>query len=101
MQSFSDAPGGISEELREVQISGGAEYWYAETFAARLGYFYEHATNGGRKYITLGAGVRYNIFSFDISYLVPTTKISTNPLANTVRIQLTIDLTPGRGNSEE
>lgn len=101
LQSFSDAPGGISEELREVQISGGAEYWYAETFAARLGYFYEHATKGGRKYITLGAGVRYNIFSFDISYLVPTTKISTNPLANTVRIQLTIDLTPGRGNSEE
>ena len=94
LQSFGDAPGGLSEELQEVQISAGAEYWYAETFAARLGYFYEHESKGGRKYITVGAGVRYNIFSFDISYLIPTTKISTNPLANTVRIQLTVDLTP-------
>ena len=94
LRSFSDAPGGVSEELREIQISLGAEYWYAETFAARLGYFYEHETKGGRKYITVGAGVRYNIFSFDISYLIPTTKITSNPLANTVRIQLSIDLTP-------
>lgn len=94
LQSFGDAPGGLSEELQEVQISAGAEYWYAETFAARLGYFYEHESKGGRKYITVGAGVRYNVFSFDISYLIPTTKISTNPLANTVRIQLTMDLTP-------
>ena len=94
LRSFSDAPGGFSEELQEVQVSVGAEYWYAETFAARMGYFYEHESKGGRKYLTIGAGVRYNIFSFDISYLIPTTKISTNPLANTVRIQLTVDLTP-------
>ena len=72
----------------------GAESLKDETFAARLGYFYEHESKGGRKYITVGAGVRYNVFSFDISYLIPTTKISTNPLANTVRIQLTMDLTP-------
>jgi len=96
LMSFYDAPGGMSEEFRELQFSAGAEYWYAETFAVRGGYFYEHATKGGRKYITVGAGVRYNIFSFDLSYIIPTTKISTHPLSNTVRIQLTVDLTPGR-----
>ena len=92
IQSFYDAPGGMGEELRELQLSVGAEYWYAETFAVRAGYFYEHATKGGRKYITLGGGLRYNIFSFDLSYLIPTTKISTNPLAHTVRLQLSVDL---------
>lgn len=96
LMSFNDAPGGMSEELREIQISTGAEYWYANTFAVRAGYFYEHETKGGRQYITFGAGVKYNLFTFDVSYLVPTTKISTNPLSNTVRIQLTVDLTPGR-----
>ncbi len=95
-QSFGDAPGGIGEEMREIQLSAGAEYWYANTFAIRAGYFYEHETKGGRQYITLGAGVKYNIFSFDMSYIVPTTKISTHPLAHTVRIQLSVDLTPGR-----
>lgn len=94
LRSFTDAPGGASEEFREIQISAGAEYWYAETFAARLGYFYEHETKGGRKYLTVGAGVRFKVFSLDISYLIPTTKITTNPLANTVRIQLSMDLTP-------
>lgn len=95
-QSFGDAPGGIGEEMREIQLSAGAEYWYANTFAIRAGYFYEHETKGGRQYITLGAGVKYNIFSFDMSYIVPTTKISTHPLSHTVRIQLSVDLTPGR-----
>ena len=101
LQSFGDAPGGISEELREVQLSIGGEYWYAETFAARLGYFYEHETKGGRKYLTIGAGMRYNMFSFDISYLIPTTRISTNPLANTLRIQLSVDLTPSKEKTNE
>ena len=96
LQSFNDAPGGMNEELREIQISTGAEYWYANTFAVRAGYFYEHETKGGRQYITLGAGVKYNLFTFDMSYIVPTTKISTHPLSHTVRIQLSVDLTPGR-----
>ena len=94
LQSFGDAPGGISEELQEVQISGGAEYWYAETFAVRAGYFYEHANKGGRQYATVGFGLRYNIFLFDFAYLVPTAKLSTNPLSNTIRITLTVNLTP-------
>jgi hypothetical protein len=94
LQSFSDAPGGFSEEMQEVQLSVGAEYWYAETFAARAGYFFEHANKGGRQYATVGFGLRYNIFAFDLSYLIPTTKISTSPLANTIRIGLTLELKP-------
>lgn len=94
LQSFYDAPGGMSEELQEVQISTGAEYWYAETFAARIGYFYEHANKGGRQYATIGVGLRYSHFSGDFAYLIPTTVISTNPLANTMRISIGFDLKP-------
>ena len=94
LQSFGDAPGGFSEELQELQLSVGAEYWYAETFAARAGYFYEHANKGGRQYATVGVGLRYNVFNFDLSYLIPTTKISTSPLANTIRIGITMDMKP-------
>ena len=101
LQSFADAPGGMSEELHEVQMSVGAEYWYAETFAARMGYFYEHATKGGRQYLTIGAGMRYNVFAFDISYLVPTTRISTNPLAHTLRIQLSVNFKPTKQEGGE
>lgn len=95
-QSFFDAPGGFAEEMQELQISAGAEYWYANTVAARLGYFYEHENKGGRRYATVGLGVRYSIFSFDFSYLIPTTKITTSPLANTVRMTIGIDLKPTR-----
>ena len=93
-QSFSDAPGGMSEELQEIQLSAGAEYWYEEFLAVRAGYFYEHVNKGGRQYATVGIGLRYNIFSFDFSYLIPTTKLSTNPLSNTIRIQLSMDIKP-------
>ena len=94
LQSFGDAPGGLSEELTELQLSAGAEYWYAETFAVRAGYFFEHKNKGGRQYATVGFGLRYNVFSFDFSYLVPTAKLSTNPLSNTIRITLSMDLMP-------
>lgn len=90
-QSFYDAPGGFKEEMQEIQISVGAEYWYSEMFAARIGYFYENPHKGGRQYVSLGAGIRYNIFGFDLSYIIPTTKISNNPLTNTVRISLSVD----------
>lgn len=92
IQSFYDAPGGIREELQEISISFGAEYWYAETFAARCGYFWEHNNKGGRQYITTGIGVRYQKFVFDFSYLIPTTKFNDSPLANTIRISLTMNL---------
>ena len=92
IQSFYDAPGGMDEELREISLSAGAEYWYASTFAARLGYFYEHKTKGGRQYLTAGVGLKYKSMDIDLSYLLPTTNFSNNPLANTVRISLTFNV---------
>ena len=94
IQSFYDAPGGFAEEMHEIQISLGAEYWYASTFAFRAGYFYEHETKGGRQYATVGFGIRYNYFSGDFAYLIPTTKVSTNSLANTIRISIGLDMKP-------
>ena len=94
LQSFGDAPGGISEELQELQLSAGAEYWYAETFAARAGYFFEHKNKGGRQYATVGFGLRYTAFAFDFAYLIPTARLSTNPLSNTIRITLSWNLMP-------
>ena len=89
LQSFSDAPGGFSEELREFNISAGMEYWYNKQFAVRAGYMHEHATKGNRKYITAGAGLKLSVFSLDFSYLISTTQ--QNPLANTVRFSLMFD----------
>jgi len=104
-QSFVDAPGEIDEtrnsvpgsifkeEMREINISAGFEYWYANQFALRAGYFHEHDTKGGRKYLTFGSGVKYNVFALDFSYLISTSNIGgTNPLANTMRFTLVFDL---------
>ena len=96
IQSFFDAPGGFTEELHEMQVSMGAEYWYKNTLAARAGYYYEHETKGGRQYATVGVGLRYNIYEFDFSYLIPTTAFSSNPLTNTVRISLTVNFGKNR-----
>ncbi len=89
MQSFSDAPGGFSEELKEYNLSAGLEYWYNKQFAVRAGYFHEHLTKGNRKYMTLGAGLKMSVFSVDFSYLISTTQ--NNPLANTMRFSLKFD----------
>lgn len=86
-QSFYDAPNGFKEEMQEIQLSVGAEYWYNHLFAVRAGYFFEHKNKGGRQYITFGGGIRYNMFTFDLSYLLALSKTQ-NPLANTVRISL-------------
>ena len=86
-QSFYDAPNGMKEELQEIQLSVGAEYWYNQLFAVRAGYFFEHKNKGGRQYITFGGGIRYNMFTFDLSYLLALSRTQ-NPLANTVRISL-------------
>ena len=86
----------MTEELLEVQISAGAEYWYKQTLAARAGYFFEHDTKGGRQYATVGFGLRYNLMQFDLAYLVPTTRFSSNPLTNTIRISLTFNLRPAK-----
>ena len=89
MQSFNDAPGGMQEEFREIYYSAGFEYWYDKQFALRAGYFYEHPTKGDRQYFTIGAGIKYNIFGIDLSYLIPTKQ--QNPLENTLRFSLTFN----------
>ena len=88
--SFGDAPEGFEEELRELMYSFGLEYWYDKQFAVRAGYFNEHGQKGGRKYLTLGLGLKYNIFGMNFSYLVPTTN-QQNPLDNTLRFSLLFD----------
>jgi hypothetical protein len=89
--SFSDAPDGASEELKEVMTSAGIEYWYNNTFAARLGYFNEARTKGNRKYMTVGVGFRKNLFGIDVAYLVPTNKRD-HPLAETIRFTLLMQI---------
>lgn len=106
IQSFYDAPGysfndqgervgkgTFYEELCEYNIGVGAEYWYNNVFAVRAGYFNETAMKGNRKYVTLGAALKYNVFGLDISYLVPVNgTVGSNPLENTLRFNLTLDL---------
>lgn len=99
IQSFYDAPNGFKEEMQEINFSTGFEYWYARQFAVRAGYFYEHPNKGARQYITLGVGVRYNIFTLDFSYLIATTQ--RNPLANTLRFTLMFSFDDLSGQSED
>ncbi len=94
--SFTDAPGGFSEEIHEIMTSMGVEYWYHEVFAARLGYFLEATDKGNRKYLTVGAGFRRNNFGFDIAYLVPTNKRE-HPLAETLRFTLLFQISENNG----
>ncbi|MDA3882951.1 MAG: type IX secretion system outer membrane channel protein PorV [Bacteroidales bacterium] len=89
-QSFYDAPAGAEEELKEITIGTGLEYWYNQEFAIRGGYFHESETKGNRKYFTIGAGLRLNVFGLDFSYLIPT-QGTNSPLANTFRFSLTFD----------
>ena len=102
VQSFYDAPGIVTidsegeatilegsrwrEELREVNLGAGLEYNFADVFAFRTGYFFEHFSKGNRQFVTLGAGVKYTVFTVDLSYLISTTQ--QNPLANTLRFSL-------------
>lgn len=93
VSSLGDAPGGGSEELKEIQVSLGAEYIYNNQFAFRAGYFYEAPTKGNRKYFTIGAGINYDMFGLNFSYLIPSGGgVNRNPLANTVRFSLIFNL---------
>ena len=86
-QSFGDAPGGFKEEMREIQWSLAAEYWWRNIVAVRMGYFHESKYKGWRQYFTLGVGLRYKMVGLDFSYLIPTSTISgSNPLKNTLRV---------------
>ncbi|MDQ6756929.1 MAG: type IX secretion system outer membrane channel protein PorV [Bacteroidota bacterium] len=92
-KSFGDAPGGFSEELKEFQVSIGAEYTYNNQFSFRAGYFNESATKGNRKYFSVGAGLNYNMFGLNFSYLIPSGGgVNRNPLANTLRFGLIFNL---------
>ena len=84
--SFADAPGGLSEELKEFMISTGVEYWYTEFLAARAGYFHESKLKGNRKYFTVGLGIVYNQLGVDFAYLIPRGR--SNPLQDTLRFTL-------------
>ena len=86
IQSFYDAPYGFKEELEEINVVVSAEYWYNHLFAIRAGYFWESKYKGNRQFFTLGAGLRYNVFGLDFSYLIPIAQ--NNPLQNTLQFTL-------------
>ncbi len=76
-----------------VELALGLEYWYKfnniPLFALRGGYFTEPARLGNRNYFTFGAGVKYNVFNIDLSFISPTEE--NHPLANTMRFSLLVD----------
>ena len=89
-KSFGDAPNGFKEELQEISWSVGAEYVYHDQFSIRGGYHHESENKGNRKYFTLGAGFRMNVFSLDVGYVIATAK--SNPLDQTLRFTLGFDM---------
>ena len=90
--SFGDAPGGFTEEIQELNVALGAEYWYNNQFAFRAGYFYENPAKGNRKFFSVGAGLKYNVFGLNFAYLFPSgSGVNRNPLSNTYRFGLVFD----------
>ena len=90
LKSFSDAPGGFSEEMREIQWSIGAEYVYHDQFSLRAGYHHQDESKGNLKYFTVGGGFKMNVFSLDVGYVISTAR--SNPLDQTLRFSLTFDM---------
>lgn len=90
-QSFGDAPGGFSEELKEFTWALGAEYVYDNVFSLRTGYFNESDIKGGRKFMSLGAGFKYTSINIDLSYLFSTSNVR-SPLEGTLRFGLTFNI---------
>lgn len=89
-KSFGDAPGGVSEELKEIMWSLGAEYSYNQQFFLRAGYYYENKMKGNRQYFGVGAGFALNVMRLDASYMMATAP--TSPLDQTLRFTLTFDM---------
>ena len=89
-KSFHDAPGGLKEELQEIQWSVGAEYVYHDQFTLRAGYHHQSENKGNLKYFTVGGGFRMNVFSLDVGYVIATAK--SNPLDKTLRFTLAFDM---------
>ena len=90
-ESFSDAPGGYTEELKEVTWGIGSEYNFQDAFALRAGYFNESLEKGSRRYFTLGTGFSLNFADIDISYLFSTSRVR-SPLENTLRFSITFNM---------
>ena len=90
-RSFSDAPGGLSEELSEITMAFGLEYCFQDSLSIRTGFFNESQNKGSRRYLTMGAGFHLNFFEIDLSYLFSTSRVR-NPLENTIRFSLSINL---------
>jgi len=88
--SFTDAPGGIVEEMQEITWSLGIEYMYRDVFAFRTGYFFENEKKGNRKYFTVGLGFRYQVFGLDLSYLIP--QVQDHPLGDTLRLSFVFNM---------
>jgi len=89
-KSFGDAPGGFSEEMREISWSLGAEYAYNNQLFVRGGYYNENQYKGNRKYFTAGFGFKLNVFQLDAAYVISTSQ--TNPLDQTLRFTLGFDI---------
>ena len=89
-KSFGDAPGGFSEELKEITYSVAGEYTYQDAFSMRAGYYHQSPQKGGVQFFSLGAGFKYNVVKLDVSYLFSASKIK-NPLENTLRFSLTFN----------
>lgn len=99
IQSFYDAPWGFKEEMDEITVSVAAEYWYNKLFSIRAGYFYESKYKGDRQFFTVGAGLRYNVFGLDFSYLIPVK--NNNPLQNTLQFTLLFNFDPVKREKQE
>jgi type IX secretion system protein PorV len=96
VNSFGDADGHVSEEIQEITLALGAEYWYNNQFGFRCGYFYENKEKGNRRYFTVGAGIKYNVAALNFSYIFPTGSGTTRiPLSNTYRFGLVFEM-PGK-----
>jgi len=99
IQSFYDAPWGFKEELEEINIAVSAEYWYNKLFSIRAGYFWESKYKGDRQFFTLGAGLRYNVFGLDFSYLIPVR--NNNPLQNTLQFTLLFNFDRSKSSGKD
>jgi hypothetical protein len=98
--SFSDAQSGFNEELKEINYSLGLEYLYDKQFAVRAGYFYENDLKGARQFFSMGAGIKYNIFEFNLSYLTSTSFLN-SPLNNTFRFGVNFNISDFNSGTEE
>jgi hypothetical protein len=91
LSSFGDHGEGIGGELREVIVHLGAEYAYQKTYFVRGGFFYEPESSGGRNFVTLGLGIKYNTLKLDFSYLLPISQ-QRSPLDNQMRVSLGVNV---------